>query len=1457
MKVTKLKTGEKGAVADKPKKSSVSKMATLKTPRSRPGSGRPASAQKKVGAGGGGQRIGAKRSQRRISIVDESEKQKVRNLYFKHYQNHSKKYDFDTTTHAVEKPCVEDRKETFVDWQANYQGDIQAWMYPSLQEVVEDKKMIKDLIVDGAVCDQTFSLSWKQRIDVEIVKEDADTLRRLHLNERLNLGEKCLRIDNSRKDGVRKAKIKDGDDVSYYAHGMHTATSDVYSDLKGLKEGNRVLKAVSKYQGMDVSRRKKFLANSFVDDSAISDKGSKVERQIKPALKYYQHIAAKEKGQAKQKSLKQEKNTLQFVKMLGGDKGRKFSFEAIPDDVDLVTTRQEETLDEYVNMHASRIQRFFHEVRHVSRDRRHPMSSVVQVGGGGSPHRRPATDVLERQWQRQQRFSPKKIPRNIGELIGESGRAQTVGVAKGTAVGSMKTTPGGGAGAGGEEGEGGSFTHKAFSYLAEMRKAPVSTSRRYLEHCQQQRLVPESTLLRHSAERAKWQRKPDDSFSLAHFGLGNAKGKALALSLPQLPNVATLDFSDNRLSDSGCEHVLHALRGRKELTSLKFSRNMPGVRGFTELCDLLREGRLTELDLSSSQISDADAEQLSLATDNVALPLTSLNLSDNNIGEKGGAALGNMLRTSRKRNPLRLTVVDFSWNTLCGSAALSIGAALDDSACSAINLSYNRLGDSVQMIADGLCRNKKLTDINLTSNGITGKGGMAVGFMLHKNETLKKITLDRNPLGEAGGRAIFRACASGLNTAKLSIHGCSFVGGASLFDPSLPSLGNPYMLDLAEPYTTVVLSALKDIVKRQPGSKFEAAQYFAELEPDSRPKADGEDGGSGTVPGSATRYSSNGLPMGQFDGFPGSREFVDRKGLVRFRFTNKRTIAKEENCICEEGLNDVLQLLNSTNIEVEKLRWLALAMRDAYLLPAQAQGIIDEVGPKVEEKTPGIKHHKTGLRACDVVALVLPRCNLTDFQQETLDSTDDALLHVARNAEKLKRTGTGSVFDLVHNNCGSPVEMSELITNIGSVPYRFNVHNPSGRWSLELQNESHQIVALCFLAIDTAQKRVSKQQQKSRARGDTSQAGNYSNFRNASYNSQKFTDATPLDSTFFENLPKEGVLKFDYVSTNRAQMDGVHTTDTRSIAGMMQSIGVEHALRAAEIDDAGFTTEKLRLGQGDIVTQQKHGSGAMLLHLHLLASHFWFTCFQTLVIFEKMLPLVCNPVEVVISLYGRIVDLENFDVILNEIPNRFHQEIFMRIGYLNILNPLKCFYDFYEVRVYPHCAALCRIVTLGFSPSASSLCAPPPLHSPQLDLQYNDHWVLMKMMLDLSADTGDMLTERSDGVSSSSIPDLYAKKANLPRDVVMHFSFRCNMAIEETEKTKEARFKVSKPYLKQVLLGSIPRREALSKLPKPFEELLLVSHPQHIHRTVFARPAPTCALMHTFVPTLQHPDVLF
>ena len=89
--------------------------------------------------------------------------------------------------------------------------------------------------------------------------------------------------------------------------------------------------------------------------------------------------------------------------------------------------------------------------------------------------------------------------------------------------------------------------------------------------------------------------------------------------------------------------------------------------------------------------------------------------------------------------------------------------------------------------------------------------------------------------------------------------------------------------------------------------------------------------------------------MGQLDAFPDS---MPSSGQLRFSFRIKRTIAKQEDCISDKGLSDVLRVINSSIIGVEKLRWLALAMRDVFLLPSHAQRIIDEVG----------------LRPCDVVA---------------------------------------------------------------------------------------------------------------------------------------------------------------------------------------------------------------------------------------------------------------------------------------------------------------------------------------------------------------------------------------------------------------------------------------------------------------------------------------------------------
>lgn len=60
----------------------------------------------------------------------------------------------------------------------------------------------------------------------------------------------------------------------------------------------------------------------------------------------------------------------------------------------------------------------------------------------------------------------------------------------------------------------------------------------------------------------------------------------------------------------------------------------------------------------------------------------------------------------------------------------------------------------------------------------------------------------------------------------------------------------------------------------------------------------------------------------------------------------------------------------------------------------------------------------------------------------------------------------------------------------------------------------------------------------------------------------------------------------------------------------------------------------------------------VLLHLHMLASYNWFNCEQVLAILDKFPPdVITARVDVVVSLFGRIVDLENMDKILNALPN--------------------------------------------------------------------------------------------------------------------------------------------------------------------------------------------------------------
>ena len=50
--------------------------------------------------------------------------------------------------------------------------------------------------------------------------------------------------------------------------------------------------------------------------------------------------------------------------------------------------------------------------------------------------------------------------------------------------------------------------------------------------------------------------------------------------------------------------------------------------------------------------------------------------------------------------------------------------------------------------------------------------------------------------------------------------------------------------------------------------------------------------------------------------------------------------------------------------------------------------------------------------------------------------------------------------------------------------------------------------------------------------------------------------------------------------------------------------------------------------------------------------------------------------KVVVSMFSRLVDLQNIDLVLRHLDNRAQQEVVKRLGYLNVINPLKIAFDY-------------------------------------------------------------------------------------------------------------------------------------------------------------------------------------
>eukprot|EP00808_Paulinella_micropora_P009145 g74483.t1 len=127
-----------------------------------------------------------------------------------------------------------------------------------------------------------------------------------------------------------------------------------------------------------------------------------------------------------------------------------------------------------------------------------------------------------------------------------------------------------------------------------------------------------------------------------------------------------------------------------------------------------------------------------------------LNIGDNNLGDKGAALVAEAIKVNKT-----LQAVGLSSNNIGDDGAKAIGKALEvNSTLISINLEDNGIGPAgAQHIAKALEVNTTLTSLGLSTNVIGDAGAQAIGEALRVNKNLQTLWIASNNIGGKGAAA--------------------------------------------------------------------------------------------------------------------------------------------------------------------------------------------------------------------------------------------------------------------------------------------------------------------------------------------------------------------------------------------------------------------------------------------------------------------------------------------------------------------------------------------------------------------------------------------------------------------------------------------------------------------------------------------------------------------------------
>ena len=225
--------------------------------------------------------------------------------------------------------------------------------------------------------------------------------------------------------------------------------------------------------------------------------------------------------------------------------------------------------------------------------------------------------------------------------------------------------------------------------------------------------------------------------------LGDEGVKEMAPAIGLTRTLQVLNLESNSITEEGAQTLADSMRAPScRLKNLVVRGNVLGRRGAALLASALRDS-LTTLDVVGCGLGPAGAKSLAealgfsddpehMAMASTSSALTSLDLSENRIGDEGASAFGKLL----ERGCSALSVLALSDNGVgpAGAKDLAAGAGVEGCPLRNLDLSENRVGnDGAIALALALGRMGAgwgLEQLNLVENNVGDKGVEAIGRSL-------------------------------------------------------------------------------------------------------------------------------------------------------------------------------------------------------------------------------------------------------------------------------------------------------------------------------------------------------------------------------------------------------------------------------------------------------------------------------------------------------------------------------------------------------------------------------------------------------------------------------------------------------------------------------------------------------------------------------------------------------